>query len=75
VIRENMLADIILLERRRYNYCPNYNPIHSIVYASYGCEVTHVIIDGKIILEDSILLTIDEEKVLDKIEQLKYKFI
>jgi len=34
-----------------------------------------VIVDGKIIMEDNILLTIDEDKVLDKIENLKYKFI
>jgi len=74
IIREDMLADIILLERKRYNYCPSYDPIHSIVYASYGCEVTHVIINGKIIMEDNILLTIDEDKVLNKIEQLKCKF-
>jgi len=74
-IKQGMLADIILIEKRRFNYCPSYDPLHSIVYASYGCEVTHTIVDGDLIMEDSIILTMDEDKVLDKVEDLKYKFI
>jgi len=74
-IKQGMLADIILIEKRRFNYCPSYDPLHSIVYASYGCEVTHTIVDGKLIMEDGIVLTMDEDRVLDKVESLKYKFI
>ncbi len=72
-LRKGKLADIILLERDRFNYCPVYDPLHSIVYASYGCEVSHVIVDGELILEDRIVLTMDEDKVLRKVESLKEK--
>ncbi len=74
-LRKGKLADIILLERDRFNYCPVYDPLHSIVYASYGCEVSHVIVDGELILEDRIVLTMDEDKVLRKVESLKEKFV
>ncbi len=73
-IEKGYLADIVLVDKRRHNYTPIYDPLHSLVYASYGCEVTHVIIDGDLIVEDGIILTIDEDKILDKIESLKEKF-
>ncbi|AEA47143.1 amidohydrolase family protein [Archaeoglobus veneficus] len=74
-IEEGMLADIIMLDAKRCNYVPSYNPLYSVVYASYGCEVTHVIVDGELILEDGMVLTMDEEKVIDKAEKLKDKFL
>jgi 5-methylthioadenosine/S-adenosylhomocysteine deaminase len=73
-IEKGYLADIVLVDKRRHNYTPIYDPLHSLVYASYGCEVTHVIVDGDLIVEDGIILTIDEDKILDKIESLKEKF-
>lgn len=73
-LKQGKLADVILLERR-FNYCPVYDPLHSIVYASYGCEVSHVIVDGELIVEDGIVLTMDEDRVTSKVESLKEKFL
>ncbi len=67
-LKEGMLADIILLDAKSFNYLPLYNPLYSIVYAGYGCEVTHVIVDGELIMDDRNVLTIDEEKVVDRVE-------
>jgi 5-methylthioadenosine/S-adenosylhomocysteine deaminase len=74
-LKTGMLADIALLNRKSFSYIPEYNPLHSIVYASYGCEVTHTIVDGKPLMEDGTILTLDEEKVVDRVEEIKYKFI
>ncbi|WP_456327361.1 amidohydrolase [Archaeoglobus sp.] len=73
-LEKGYLADIVLIDRRKHNYCPMYDPLHSLVYASYGCEVTHVIVDGELIVEDGIVLTLDEDKIIDKVESLKEKF-
>ena len=73
-LKQGKLADVILLDRR-FNYCPVYDPLHSIVYASYGCEVSHVIVDGELIVEDGIVLTMDEDRVVGKVERLKEKFL
>ncbi|WP_457549043.1 amidohydrolase [Archaeoglobus sp.] len=73
-LEKGYLADIVLIDRKRHNYCPMHNPLHSLVYASYGCEVTHVIIDGELIVEDGIVLTLDEDKIIDRVESLKEKF-
>ncbi len=73
-LEQGKLADVILLDRR-FNYCPVYDPLHSIVYASYGCEVSHVIVDGELIVEDGIVLTMDEDRVVERVERLKEKFL
>ncbi len=74
-IERGYLADLVLIERRKPNFCPTYDPINSLVYASYGCEVTHVIVDGELVVEDGIVLTLDEDRIIDKVEGLKEKFI
>ncbi|RLI86322.1 MAG: N-ethylammeline chlorohydrolase [Archaeoglobales archaeon] len=74
-IEEGYLADIVLIDRKRENYTPIYNPLHSIVYASYGCEVTHVIVDGEIVVDDGIVITLDEDRIIDRVEGLKKKFL
>jgi len=72
-IKEGALADIAILERSEKFY-PSYNPLHSIVYSASGEEVRHLIIDGNIVMEDRVILTVDEEKVKDKVEKLSSKF-
>jgi 5-methylthioadenosine/S-adenosylhomocysteine deaminase len=39
-----------------------------------GCEVTHTIVGGKILMEERNLLTIDEQKVMERVERIKEKF-
>jgi 5-methylthioadenosine/S-adenosylhomocysteine deaminase len=73
-IERGMLADLILLEKS-FNYTPLYNPLYSIVYSSFGCEVTHTIVDGKLLVEERQPLTLDGEKILSKVEKIKEKFL
>ncbi len=74
-IERGYLADLVLIDRRRHNFCPMYDPLNSLVYASYGCEVTHVIVNGELVVEDGIILKLNEDKIIDKVENLKDKFI
>ncbi len=73
-IKRGKLADLILL-KKRFNYTPLYNPLYSIVYSSFGCEVSHAIVDGRLLMEGGELLTLDEDKILDKVENIKEKFL
>ncbi len=72
-IKRGVLADLILL-KKGFNYTPLYNPLYSIVYSSLGCEVRYAIVDGRLLMEDGELLTLDEEKILDRVEGIKEKF-
>jgi 5-methylthioadenosine/S-adenosylhomocysteine deaminase len=43
-----------------------YNPYSHLVYAARGSDVSHVIIDGKPVMEDRRLLSLDLDEVLEK---------
>lgn len=49
---------------------PRNNLIASLSYSANGSEVETVIIDGKIVMEDRKVLTMDEELVYKKINEI-----
>ncbi|MBE8540130.1 amidohydrolase family protein [Geoglobus acetivorans] len=73
-LEEGYLADIAILSKSQHLY-PLYSPTYGLVYSASGEEVQHLIVDGEIVMEDRVILTVDEEKIYDKVEKLKEKFI
>ena len=67
-IERGHLADIVIVERALCHY-PLYSPVDSVLYASTGSEVRHVLVNGEIVVEDGIILTFDEEQVIRKVEE------
>jgi 5-methylthioadenosine/S-adenosylhomocysteine deaminase len=66
-------ADIIILDLHRPHLQPIYNIVSHLVYSATGADVRDVIIDGKPIMQDRKLLTIDEETVLEKVQEWQNK--
>jgi 5-methylthioadenosine/S-adenosylhomocysteine deaminase len=60
------IADLILIDLRKPHLVPLYNIYSHLVYSAGGSEVDTVIINGKLIMEDRRILTIDEEEIMDK---------
>ncbi len=58
-------ADVITVDARRPHVVPTKNPYSAIVYASRSTDVRHVVIDGRIVVRDENLLTLDSDKVVD----------
>jgi 5-methylthioadenosine/S-adenosylhomocysteine deaminase len=56
-------ADVVLVDMSALEWHPNYDPIRSLVYAADGNSVQTVIIDGRLVMKDRVILTVDEEKV------------
>jgi cytosine/adenosine deaminase-related metal-dependent hydrolase len=52
-------ADIVIVDTDAANTQPNYDPYATIAFAAYPQNVTHTIVDGKVIVENGILKTID----------------
>ncbi len=67
-IEKGKLADIVLLERGP-NMVPEHNIIANIIYAAGPQNVSDVIINGKIVMRDKKILTVDEEKVKEEAEK------
>lgn len=57
-------ADITIIDMDKPHLTPIYDEYSHIVYAAGGSDVKTVIIDGRIVMEDRRLLTIDEEEVM-----------
>ncbi|MEL6925687.1 MAG: amidohydrolase family protein [Bacteroidota bacterium] len=63
-------ADFILCDLNKPHLTPLYNEYSQIVYAMQASDVETVVIDGRVIMENQQLLTIDEPGVLANIRTL-----
>ncbi len=50
-VEEGNAADLILMEAG-VNGCPGHNPVSDLIYSFNGSSVTHVLIDGEIVMEN-----------------------
>lgn len=63
-------ADIIMFDLNKPHLTPLYDPIANIVYAAQSSDVKNVIIDGRVIMKNREMLTMDEEKVIYEANRL-----
>ena len=66
-------ADVIIMDTRQPHLTPLYHPVSHIVYAARGSDVSTVVIDGRMVLQDRKLLTIDLDAVLNAARGLARK--
>ena len=57
-------ADIVLWEMSGVEWQPNYNPASLLVYSANSSSADTVIVDGKILMQNRELKTLDAEKIL-----------
>ncbi len=63
-------ADLVLLDLDAPSLTPLNNPVAALAYSANGSEVTDVIIDGREVLRNRELLTIDEARVRHEIARI-----
>jgi len=63
-------ADIIVIGLNKPHLTPIYSEYSHLVYAMSGADVDTVIINGKVVMENRKLLTIDEEEVMHKVREI-----
>jgi 5-methylthioadenosine/S-adenosylhomocysteine deaminase len=68
-------ADVIVLDTHKPHLTPMYNPYSHLVYAAKGSDVSHSLINGKLVLEDRKLLSLDLEEVLGRAEEMSQKVL
>ncbi|MBQ7198256.1 MAG: amidohydrolase [Selenomonadaceae bacterium] len=57
-------ADITLWDMRGVEWQPNYNPVSLLIYSAISSSADTVIVDGKILMQNRELKTLDEEKII-----------
>lgn len=63
-------ADIIILGLNKPHLTPLYSEYSHLVYAASGADIDTVIINGKVVMENRSLLTIDETEVMQKVREI-----
>jgi 5-methylthioadenosine/S-adenosylhomocysteine deaminase len=60
-----------VVDLNRPHLQPVYNVVSQLVYAATGADVRDVIIDGKIVMQNRQLLTLDEERILARMKEIR----
>ena len=60
-------ADVIIIDTRKPHLIPIYSPVSHIVYAAQGSDVQDVFVNGRILIKDRKLLTVDLENIIENV--------
>jgi len=63
MLKEGYKADLILIDSDKAHNTPLLNPLNALIYSTKGSDVDTVIVNGKILMENRELKTLDEEKI------------
>jgi 5-methylthioadenosine/S-adenosylhomocysteine deaminase len=66
-------ADLIIIDINRPHWVPMYHPVSHIVYTAKGSDVTTSIVNGKLIMKDGSLLTMDIEDIMKGVNRIADK--
>ncbi|MBT9140118.1 MAG: 5-methylthioadenosine/S-adenosylhomocysteine deaminase [Dehalococcoidia bacterium] len=69
IVAPKMKADIIMVDLQRPHLTPQHDLVAHLVYAAQPSDITMVMINGQIILENGQLTTLDEEKIIFQAQQ------
>jgi 5-methylthioadenosine/S-adenosylhomocysteine deaminase len=68
-LKPGMKADVIVVDVMQPHLIPHHNVVANLVYAANGHDVTHTIVDGRLLMDDRVVLSFDEATVMaDAIE-------
>ncbi|NOX21031.1 MAG: amidohydrolase family protein [Nitrospirae bacterium] len=70
-LKKGMAADLIMIDLRKPHLMPLYDVFSHLVYSAKSSDVSTVIINGRVIMKDYKVLTIDEEEVYTRASNWK----
>lgn len=62
-------ADIALYDTRTIAFTPLNNPVQQLVYSETGQGLAHLIVDGRLVMENGVLTLIEERAVIARIHE------
>ena len=66
-------ADISVLDTDKPHLCPMYDPFSAIVYSAGGADVKHVMVNGKILMQDYQYQTLNAEMIMKNAQKISRK--
>jgi 5-methylthioadenosine/S-adenosylhomocysteine deaminase len=72
-LTDGKLADLIVIDLNRPHLTPLYDPTSHLVYSARGSDVRHVFVNGRQVVQDGHMTTIDEEQLKTKVAAMAAK--
>ena len=66
-LHEGAKADLVVVDMNQVHLRPCYNPVSHLVYAARSGDVQDVMVAGRMIMENRVLTTIDEARLLERL--------
>ena len=63
-------ADLILVDIDKPHFAPWNNPVSDLVYSAQGSDVKTTIVNGKLLMKDYEVLTLDVERIMAETERI-----
>ncbi len=74
-VAPGLAADLIIFDFRKPHLRPRHNVLSNIVYSAKSPDIRHVIVDGKILMRNGELTTLDEERILYEAETRAFHMV
>ncbi|MGH9333449.1 MAG: amidohydrolase family protein [Vicinamibacteria bacterium] len=74
-LEEGKRADVVLIDLDRPELTPLYDVYSHLVYAIKGAHVTTVVIDGRVVVRDRKMTTVDERKVMERAREIQKRIL
>jgi len=68
-------ADLVLFDIDTPEWRPLLNPVNNLVYAASGASVRTVLVDGRVVLDEGRITTLDERTLYERVERLSRQHI
>ncbi len=59
-------ADLIVVDMRKPHIAPVHDPVSALVYNANGNDVSTVVVDGRVVVQDRRVTTVDERLIVEK---------
>ena len=74
-IKVGYTADLVLLDLKDTAYLPYNSAARQLVYTETGRGISHVVIDGRVVVRDRKVTTIDEDALREEVAALMKHFV
>jgi 5-methylthioadenosine/S-adenosylhomocysteine deaminase len=69
-LQPGMKADVITVDFNSPHLTPVYSERSHLVYCASGSDVDTVVINGRIVMRNRKLLTVDEQEIMDRVNRI-----
>lgn len=75
VIAPGRPADLIIFDFDKPHLRPRHNLVANVVYAAKSADISHVMVDGELLMRERELVTLDEERIMYEAEQRAWRMV